>query len=94
MYIHTYIDYIYNQNENAVIYVNKNRDYICNIITKRFYLVVYFLFQNYLFSLLTGYCDAPAGIVLRDGQYFNPYFPGGAIGMAQVSSPFFKAEIL
>jgi len=43
--------------------------------------------------LLTGYCDAPAGIVLRDGQYFNPYFPGGAIGMAQVSSsPFFKTE--
>ncbi|KAH0946946.1 hypothetical protein HN011_001226 [Eciton burchellii] len=39
--------------------------------------------ENYLFSLLTGYCDAPAGIVLRDGQYFNPYFPGGAIGMAQ-----------
>jgi len=35
---------------------------------------------------LTGYCDAPGGIVLRDGQYFNPYFPGGAIGMAQVSS--------
>ncbi|XP_018053309.1 PREDICTED: cytochrome c1, heme protein, mitochondrial [Atta colombica] len=39
--------------------------------------------ENYVFSLLTGYCDAPAGITLRDGQYFNPYFPGGAIGMAQ-----------
>lgn len=39
--------------------------------------------EDYIFSLLTGYCDAPAGVVLRDGQYFNPYFPGGAISMAQ-----------
>ncbi|XP_063980004.1 cytochrome c1, heme protein, mitochondrial-like [Diachasmimorpha longicaudata] len=40
--------------------------------------------ENYVFSLLTGYCDPPAGIPLREGQYFNPYFPGGAIGMGQV----------
>ncbi|KAL7306958.1 cytochrome c1, heme protein, mitochondrial [Trichogramma pretiosum] len=40
--------------------------------------------EDYVFSLLTGYCDPPAGIVLREGQNFNPYFPGGAIGMAQV----------
>ncbi|XP_015515952.1 cytochrome c1, heme protein, mitochondrial [Neodiprion pinetum] len=40
--------------------------------------------ENYIFSLLTGYCDPPAGVVLMDGQYYNPYFPGGAIGMAQV----------
>jgi len=39
--------------------------------------------------LLTGYCDAPAGITLREGQYFNPYFPGGATGMAQVSYLYF-----
>ncbi|KAK0179390.1 hypothetical protein PV327_005147 [Microctonus hyperodae] len=39
---------------------------------------------NYIFSLLTGYCDPPAGIQIREGQAFNPYFPGGAIGMAQV----------
>lgn len=39
--------------------------------------------EDYIFALLTGYCDAPAGVVLRDGQYFNPYFPGGAISMAQ-----------
>lgn len=39
--------------------------------------------EDYIFSLLTGYCDPPAGIVLREGQYFNPYFPGGAISMAQ-----------
>lgn len=40
--------------------------------------------EDYIFSLLTGYHDAPAGVVLREGQYFNPYFPGGAISMAQV----------
>lgn len=39
--------------------------------------------EDYIFALLTGYHEAPAGINLRDGQYFNPYFPGGAIGMAQ-----------
>jgi len=39
--------------------------------------------EDYIFALLTGYCDAPAGIALREGQYFNPYFPGGAISMAQ-----------
>ncbi|KAL3285231.1 hypothetical protein HHI36_019343 [Cryptolaemus montrouzieri] len=39
--------------------------------------------EDYVFSLLTGYCEAPAGVVLREGQYFNPYFPGGAISMAQ-----------
>lgn len=39
--------------------------------------------EDYIFALLTGYCDAPAGVVLRDGQYYNPYFAGGAISMAQ-----------
>merc|ERR1711911_234143 len=39
--------------------------------------------EDYIFSLLTGYCDAPGGISLRDGLHYNPYFPGGAIGMAQ-----------
>eukprot|EP00455_Lapot_gusevi_P037499 TRINITY_DN41_c0_g1_i2.p1 TRINITY_DN41_c0_g1~~TRINITY_DN41_c0_g1_i2.p1 ORF type:complete len:299 (-),score=134.84 TRINITY_DN41_c0_g1_i2:294-1190(-) len=37
--------------------------------------------QDYLFALLTGYYDAPAGVNLRQGLYFNPYFPGGAIAM-------------
>ncbi|XP_017764135.1 PREDICTED: cytochrome c1, heme protein, mitochondrial isoform X2 [Eufriesea mexicana] len=40
--------------------------------------------ENYVFSLLTGYCDPPAGITLREGQYFNPYFVGGALGMPQI----------
>jgi ubiquinol-cytochrome c reductase cytochrome c1 subunit len=32
--------------------------------------------------LLTGYCEPPTGVSLREGLYFNPYFPGQAIGMA------------
>jgi len=39
--------------------------------------------EDYLFHLLTGYCEPPAGVKLQDGQYYNPYFPGGAISMAQ-----------
>lgn len=39
--------------------------------------------EDYIFSLLTGYCDPPAGVVINEGQYYNPYFPGGAISMAQ-----------
>lgn len=38
--------------------------------------------EDYIYHLLTSYCDPPSGINLGDGQYFNPYFPGGAIGMA------------
>ena len=39
--------------------------------------------EDYVFALLTGYREAPAGVVLREGQHFNPYFVGGAIGMSQ-----------
>ena len=39
--------------------------------------------EDYLFSLLTGYHEPPKGVNLRDGLYYNPYFPGSAIGMAQ-----------
>ncbi|XP_008282242.1 cytochrome c1, heme protein, mitochondrial [Stegastes partitus] len=38
--------------------------------------------EDYVFSLLTGYCEPPAGVSLREGLYYNPYFPGQAIGMA------------
>ena len=38
--------------------------------------------ESYVYHLLNGYCDAPAGVELREGQHFNPYFQGGAIGMA------------
>ncbi len=36
---------------------------------------------DYIYSLLTGYAQAPAGVVLADGQYYNPYFPGHALAM-------------
>ena len=38
--------------------------------------------EDYIFSLLTGYCDPPAGVEVNDPLYYNPYFPGQAIGMA------------
>uniref|UniRef100_A0A7S4PHL5 Cytochrome c domain-containing protein n=1 Tax=Paramoeba aestuarina TaxID=180227 RepID=A0A7S4PHL5_9EUKA len=37
--------------------------------------------SHYLFSLLTGYCDAPAGVEMAEGMHYNPYFHGGQIGM-------------
>ena len=40
--------------------------------------------QNYVFSLLTGYREAPAGVSVREGLYYNPYFPGGAIAMPKM----------
>jgi len=39
--------------------------------------------EDYIFSLLTGYCDPPAGIEVREGMHYNPFFPGGAISMAK-----------
>jgi ubiquinol-cytochrome c reductase cytochrome c1 subunit len=42
------------------------------------------LFQDYIFSLLTGYIDPPAGVEIREGMNYNPFFPGGAISMARV----------
>ena len=40
--------------------------------------------EDYIFSLLTGYTEPPAGIQLREGLHYNPYMPGGAISMARV----------
>lgn len=42
------------------------------------------MIQDYIFSLLTGYVDPPAGVEIRDGMNYNPFFPGGAISMARV----------
>jgi len=42
--------------------------------------------ENYLFSILTGYRDPPAGIEVKDNLYYNPYFPGGKIAMPQALS--------
>jgi len=38
--------------------------------------------EDYIFHLLTGYMDPPAGVSLAEGMHYNPYFTGGAIGMA------------
>lgn len=44
--------------------------------------------EDYIFALLTGYTEEPpAGIDLREGQSYNVYFPGQAIGMAQQLYP-------
>lgn len=40
--------------------------------------------EDYIFHLLTNYTDPPAGVKLAEGQSYNAYFPGGAIGMPQV----------
>lgn len=42
---------------------------------------MYVWLQNYLFALLTGYMDAPAGFQVDEGLHFNPYFRGGALAM-------------
>lgn len=39
--------------------------------------------ENYLFSLLTGYSEAPAGVEVKEGLHYNRFFPGGAISMAR-----------
>ncbi len=36
---------------------------------------------NYIYSLLSGYEDAPKGVELQQGQYYNPYMTGGKIAM-------------
>lgn len=40
--------------------------------------------EDYIFHLLTNYTDPPAGVKVGEGQAYNAYFPGGAIGMPQV----------
>jgi len=37
--------------------------------------------HDYVFALLTGYCDPPEGKEMMPGLHYNPYFPGGAISM-------------
>ena len=37
--------------------------------------------SNYMYSLLTGYVDPPAGVEPQPGQYYNAYFPGHMIKM-------------
>lgn len=37
---------------------------------------------TYLYALLTGYEDPPAGVTLMDGMHYNKYFAGHQIAMA------------
>jgi len=37
--------------------------------------------DNYLYSLMTGYEDAPSDVTLADGMSYNAYFPGHQIAM-------------
>lgn len=37
--------------------------------------------EAYIYSLLTGYEQAPKGFQVPEGGHFNPYFPGTVIGM-------------
>ncbi len=37
---------------------------------------------NYIYSLLTGFQDAPDGFVLPEGKYYNRYYEGHVISMA------------
>lgn len=36
---------------------------------------------NYLYSLLVGYEEAPEGMKMMSGLYYNPYFEGGQLAM-------------
>jgi ubiquinol-cytochrome c reductase cytochrome c1 subunit len=39
---------------------------------------------DYIYALLTGYGhEAPEGVTVNPGQYYNPYFPGGVLAMPQ-----------
>ena len=39
---------------------------------------------DYIMALVTGYVDPPPGIHVAGTMNYNPYFPGGQIGMARV----------
>lgn len=42
---------------------------------------------DYLYALLTGYEDAPAGVTLAEGMSYNRYFPGHQIAMSRPLNP-------
>jgi len=42
---------------------------------------------DYLFALLTGYADPPAGVTVMDGMHYNKYFPGHQIAMGAPLNP-------
>jgi len=42
---------------------------------------------DYLYALLTGYADPPAGVTVMDGMHYNKYFPGHQIAMGAPLNP-------
>jgi ubiquinol-cytochrome c reductase cytochrome c1 subunit len=42
---------------------------------------------NYLFALLTGYTDPPAGVTIMDGMHYNEWYPGHQIAMPSILNP-------
>ena len=78
-YLYCNVEYILNYKRNVeclsiYCYVPSYYCIYFNLIT---------CLQDYIFSLLTGYCDAPAGVEVREGLAYNAYFAGGTIGMPQ-----------
>lgn len=43
--------------------------------------------ENYIYSLLIGYEQPPAGVTVPDGMYYNKYFPGHFIAMPPILQP-------
>jgi ubiquinol-cytochrome c reductase cytochrome c1 subunit len=43
--------------------------------------------EDYVFAILTGYKDAPAGVTLPVGMSYNEYFPGHQIAMPAPLTP-------
>ena len=42
---------------------------------------------DYVYALMTGYADPPAGVTLMDGMSYNKYFAGHQIGMPKPLNP-------
>ena len=42
---------------------------------------------HYIYALLTGYADPPAGVTLMDGMNYNKYFAGNQIAMGAPLNP-------
>lgn len=42
---------------------------------------------DYVYAILTGYTDAPKGVTVPPGTYYNKYFPGNMIHMPQPLHP-------
>ena len=49
--------------------------------------------EDYIYHLLNGYCDAPAGVNMQEGQYFNPYFPGISLSTSTSTTSYVLSSI-